>query len=96
MSAEIGPNQAPQISQLQREVIVLADRDDAGIKMVDQALELGWSVAFPEWADGIKDVNDAVKHYGRLYTLYSIINSKESNNLKIQLRMRKWFKKEEE
>ena len=64
--------------------------------MVDQALELGWSVAFPEWADGIKDVNDAVKHYGRLYTLYSIINSKESNNLKIQLRMRKWFKKEEE
>jgi hypothetical protein len=96
MSAEIGPTQAPQISQLQREVIVLADRDDAGVKMVEQALELGWSVAFPEWKEGIKDVNDAVNRYGRLYTLFSIINSKESNNLKIQLRMRKWFKKEEE
>lgn len=96
MSAEIGPSQVPQISQLQREIIVLADRDDAGIKMVEQALELGWSVAFPEWEEGIKDVNDAVNRYGRLYTLYSIINSKESNNLKIQLKLRKWFKKEEQ
>jgi hypothetical protein len=96
MSAEIGPAQSPQISQLQREVIVLADRDDAGVKLVEQALELGWSVAFPEWEEGIKDVNDAVKRYGRLYTLYSIINSKESNNLKIQLKLRKWFKKEEQ
>jgi len=31
-----------------------------------------------------------------LYTLYSILNTKESNNLKIQLRARKWFKKEEQ
>ena len=83
------------ISQLQREVIVLADRDDAGYRLVEQALEYGWSVAFPEWSDGIKDANDAVVHYGKLYTLYSIISSKESNNLKIQLRARKWFKKEE-
>ena len=94
MSAEISASQHALISQLQREVIVIADRDDAGIRMVEQALEFGWSVAFPDWADGIKDVNDAVKHYGRLYTLYSIINSKESNNLKIQLQSRKWFKKE--
>jgi hypothetical protein len=96
MSAEIGASQHALISQLQREVIVLADRDDAGMKLVEQALEFGWSVAFPEWADGIKDVNDAVKHYGRLYTLYSIINNKESNNLKIQLKLRKWFKKDEQ
>lgn len=96
MSAEIGTAQAAQINQLQREVIVLADRDDAGIKMVEQAAELGWSVAFPDWEEGIKDVNDAIKKYGRLYTLHSIISSKESNNLKIQLQMRKWFKKEEQ
>jgi hypothetical protein len=96
MSAEIGPSQHALISQLQREVIVLADRDEAGYRMVEQALEYGWSVAFPEWADGIKDANEAVIKYGKLYTLYSIINSKESNNLKIQLRARKWFKKEQE
>lgn len=96
MSAEISASQHSLISQLQREVIVLADRDEAGYRMVEQALEYGWSVSFPDWADGIKDANDAVVHYGKLYTLYSIINSKESNNLKIQLRARKWFKKEAE
>jgi hypothetical protein len=96
MSAEIGVSQHALISQLQREVIVVADRDDAGYRMVEQALEYGWSVAFPEWTEGVKDVNDAVIKYGKLYTLYSIISSKESNNLKIQLQARKWFKKEEE
>ena len=96
MSAEIGASQHALISQLQREVIVLADRDDSGYKMVEQALEYGWSVAFPDWDDGIKDANDATRHYGKLYTLYSIISSKESNNLKIQLRARNWFKKETE
>lgn len=96
MSAEISASQHALISQLQREVIVLADRDDAGYRMVEQALEYGWSVAFPEWAEGIKDANDAIKQYGKLYTLYSIISTKESNNLKIQLRARNWFKKEAE
>jgi hypothetical protein len=96
MSAEIGASQHALISQLQREVIVLADRDESGYKMVEQALEYGWSVAFPEWDDGIKDANDATRRYGKLYTLYSIISSKESNNLKIQLRARNWFKKETE
>jgi len=96
MSAEIGASQHALISQLQREVIVLADRDDSGYKMVEQALAYGWSVAFPEWGEGIKDANDAVKNYGRLYTLYSIISTRESNNLKIQLRARNWFKKEQQ
>lgn len=96
MSAEIGASQHALINQLQREVIVLPDRDDAGIKMAEQALEYGWSVSFPEWEAGIKDVNEAINRYGRLYTLYSIINSKESNSLKIQLKIKKWFKKEEQ
>lgn len=96
MSAEISASQHALISQLQKEVIVVADRDDTGYRMVEQALEYGWSVAFPEWVDGVKDVNDAVIKYGKLYTLYSILSTKESNNLKIQLKSRKWFKKEEE
>jgi hypothetical protein len=96
MSAEISASQHALISRLQREVIVLADRDEAGSRMVEQALEYGWSVAFPEWGEGIKDANDAVRQYGKLYTLYTIINTKESNNLKIQLLSRKWFKKEEQ
>lgn len=95
-SSEVGASQRLLIDQLGKQVVIVPDRDHDGPKMIEQALEFGWSVAFPEWPDGIKDVNDAVKKYGRLYALYMITSNIESNNLKIQLRMRKWFKKEEE
>lgn len=91
MSNEISPQQKHLISKLQREVVVMPDRDKPGLKLIEQALEWGWSVSFPEWEPGIKDINDAVKRYGKLYALWSIVDSKESNNLKIQLRMKKWI-----
>ena len=92
--SEVGPVQQTLINQLQREVIVVPDRDQAGSKLVEQALEFGWSVSFPEWGYGVKDINDACQQYGRLYTLYAIVQAKESNGLKIQLRSRTWFPKE--
>lgn len=96
MSSEVGSVQRQLIDQLKREVIVIPDRDHDGPKVVKQALEFGWSVSFPEWSDGIKDINDAIKAYGRLYTLYAIIKNKESNGLKIQLKAKSWFPKEEQ
>jgi hypothetical protein len=45
----------------------------------------------PEWPEGVKDVNDSVRQCGKLYTLWSIANNKESMALKIQLRMKKWL-----
>ena len=92
-SAEVGDSQRALINRLQRQVIVLPDRDQAGHRLIEQALELGWSVSFPVWGDGVKDVNDAVKKFGRLYTLWSIVHHSESNALKIQLRMKKWLAK---
>jgi hypothetical protein len=91
MSNEIGPQQKNLISRLQREIIVVPDRDAAGIKMLEQAIEWGWSVSMPDWETGIKDLNDAVKKYGKLYALWSILKAKESMALKIQLRMKKWI-----
>jgi hypothetical protein len=91
MSNEIGPQQKHLISRLQREVIVVPDRDKAGLKMIEQAVEWGWSVSMPDWEQDIKDINDAVKRYGKLYTFWSIIKAKESMPLKIQLRMKKWI-----
>ena len=96
LGSEISEQQRNQINQLQREVIVLPDRDRAGSKLIDQAVEYGWSVSFPDWDHSVKDANDAMIKYGRLYTLWSILNSKESNNLKIQLIARKWINKEKE
>ena len=91
MSNELGPKQIQQINNLRKEVIVIPDKDQAGLKMIEQALELNWSVSMPDWPDGIKDINDAVKVYGKIYTLLKVLESKESMPLKIQLRMKKWI-----
>jgi DNA primase len=91
MSNEVGPQQIALLNQLQREIVVVPDRDPSGLKLAEQAIELGWSVSMPDWPDGVKDVNDAVRLCGKLYTLWSIASSKESMPLKIQLRMKKWL-----
>ena len=92
MTNEIGPQQALLLKQLNREIIVVPDKDKAGIKMAAQAADLGFSVGFPDWPDGIKDINDAVKILGKLSAMKYIIDSKETNILKIQLKIKSWIK----
>ena len=90
LGSEIKDQQALLINKVGKEVIVVPDKDEAGAKLIDQAIELGWSVSLPDWADSVNDIGDAVAKYGRLYTLYSIVNNAESNELKIRLRSKKW------
>lgn len=89
--SEINDQQAMLLNRLAKDVIVVPDRDSAGSKLVEQAIELGWSVSLPSWDSDINDIGDAVSKYGRLYTLYSIANAAESSPLKIRLRAKKWF-----
>jgi len=91
LGSEIKDQQALLINRLNKDVIVVPDRDAAGHKLVNQAIELGWQVSMPEWAPDINDVGDAVLRYGRLYTLHSIVTAAESSSLKIKLRAKKWF-----
>ena len=91
MSNEASQQQISLLKQLQKEVVVVPDKDQAGIKLVEQAIENGWSVSMPDWPEGCKDINDVVKNYGKIYALYSIVAAKESMPLKIQLRMKKWI-----
>jgi Toprim-like len=81
--------QADIIDSLGREVIVVPDNDRAGAKLVEQAIEYGWSVSFPIWLETCKDISEAVIKYGRLYTLKAIIDGKESSKVKIELKKRK-------
>lgn len=76
------------------EIIILPDRDVAGMKIVEQVVneKLPFSVSFPNWDREIKDAEDAVKKYGRLYTIYTIINSKESDPMKIKMKEKAWLK----
>ncbi len=91
MGSEIKDQQALLINRLNREVIVVPDRDEAGSKLIERAIDLGWSVSMPKWEAGIKDISDAVKKYGKLYTLHSIVGAVESSPLKIRLGAKKWF-----
>ena len=94
LGAEIKDSQNWLLKQLGKEIVLVPDRDHEGLRTVEQAIEFGWSVSMPDWPTGVKDVNDAVIKLGRLATLYLITSAKESNNLKIQLRAKKWFKEE--
>ncbi len=96
MSQEVGPQQRSLIDRLQKEVIVVPDRDHEGPKIVEQAIEFGWSVSFPDWPDGVKDINDSIRQHGRLYTLYNILANKEKSALKIQLLAKNWFPKDKQ
>ena len=92
LGAEIKAGQHILINQLQREVVLVPDRDQAGLEIVEQAINLGWSVSMPDWAPGIKDVNDAVLFYGKITTLWMILNNKLNTELKIRLRLKNWVK----
>jgi hypothetical protein len=89
--SEISDQQAMLLNRLQKQIIVVPDRDKAGSKLVERAIELGYSVSMPEWADDINDIGDAVQRYSRLYTLHSIATSADDSALKIRLRAKKWF-----
>ena len=85
MHNTINDRQAQLIRNLGKEVIVVPDQDKAGLELVDRAVELGWSVSIPPWAPYIKDVNDAVCHYGKLTTVLSIFENRVSGSIKIKL-----------
>jgi len=86
LGSEVNDIQRDLINGLNRQVIVVPDRDAPGQKLINQAIDFGWSVAFPEWERDVKDVADAVSRYGRLFVLQSILKSTESNKLKIDLK----------
>ena len=93
LHAEINDAQVRLIRSLGREVIVVPDQDEAGMRLVDRAVELGWAVSMPEWPTGVKDVNDAVICMGRLGTLLTIMQAQETSKIKIELRKKQLVKR---
>jgi hypothetical protein len=92
LHADINDAQARLIRSLDREVIVVPDQDAAGMRLVDRAVELGWSVSMPEWPADVKDANDAVIRWGRVATVITIMQARETSPIKIELRKRQLSK----
>jgi DNA primase len=89
---DISDAQARLIRSLGKEITVIPDQDSAGVELIDRAMELGWAVSIPQWED-CKDVNDAVKKYGRLGTLLTIMQARETSRIKIELRKKALVKR---
>lgn len=85
----INDDQSSILSDLNRKIIFVPDRDKTGLKSCNRALELGYSVSIPNWDSSIKDVNDAVLKYGKLPTLLSILQSATTSKVKVELNRRK-------
>lgn len=92
MGSEIKVQHDWALKRLNKQIVLVPDRDHEGPKSVERAMELGWAVSMPEWPDGVKDINDAIVKLGRVATLWLITDAIETYNLKIELRSRAWFK----
>ena len=93
MHSTVSDLQARLIRNLGKEIIVVPDQDRAGLELIDRAVELGWSVSVPDWGPGVKDVNDAVIKFGKLATLLTIMQSRETSRIKIELRKKNLVKR---
>jgi DNA primase len=89
MHDDISNEQAQLLSSLNKKIIVVPDRDKTGMKIIDRALELGYSVSLPNWDTGVKDTNDAVIKYGKLPTLLSILQNATMSKIKLELQRKK-------
>lgn len=93
---ECSEQQADLIDNLGKEVIVVPDFDQhinkygkrvwPGATLIDRAIQYGWTVSFPVWSGKCKDVNSAVLEFGKLFTLKSILDGRQTSRLKIELK----------
>ena len=93
MHNTISDSQARLIRSLGKQITVVPDQDRAGLELIDRAVELGWAVSIPNWPAHIKDVNDAVVQLGRLGTLLTIMQSRETSKIKIEIRKKQLVKR---
>ena len=71
----------------------MPDQDTAGVALIDRAIELGWSVSIPNWPEDVKDINDAVIKLGRLATLMTIMQARQTSRIKIEIRKKQLVKR---
>ena len=89
LTNEVSELQARIINSIGKQVIVIPDQDKAGTVLIDQARDLGWSIAFPTWDSNVKDCADAVSKYGKLFVVVDAIMTATTNPAKIEIEKRK-------
>ncbi len=91
---EISPKQEALLRRQGKQVIVIGDADKAGVKLMDSALEKGFAVSPVKWDNGIKDINEAVKTYGKIGVLARILYSSTTNKITAKMAMKEIYNDE--
>lgn len=68
---EFSPQQILHLRRSHRPIVIIPDRFGSGNVLAKQAIREGWSVATPDIGD-CKDMDEAVRKYGKLYVINSI------------------------
>lgn len=74
LGSKMSPHQLHWINRSRRPKVIIPDRYGDGHLLAEQGLELGWSVSTPDWGSDVKDTNEAIMCYGKVFTMMSIRN----------------------
>ncbi len=81
----ITPYQIEWLNRSRREKIYIPDKFGDGMPAAVQALKQGWYISTPDIGANCKDMSEAVKKYGKMYVLKSIIEKKVKGDMAEQL-----------
>lgn len=87
--------QVEVLQKTHKQKIIVPDFNGDSAKLIEIGLDLGWSVAFPDFGDDVKDVTESVTKNGRLYTVKTIcdnIYSGDSAKIKFLMDRNKYKK----
>jgi len=71
-----------------RKIIVVPDQQKDGSNLINIAQNNQWYISTPDWDYDVKDAMQAVKRYGRLYTIEDIVNNCHKNYMKANIMVR--------
>lgn len=80
-------NQAKKeiLHKTRRRIIFVIDRDSNGGALGNDVIEQGWELTFVD--PRAKDVNDSIQKFGKLFTVFSLINNASNKISKIESKM---------
>ncbi len=71
---KLSSQQVELLDRSPRKKVIVPDRKGDSKKLAEDAIRQGWGVSVPNWG-GAKDVDEAVRRYGRLYVAKAVVDN---------------------
>jgi hypothetical protein len=65
--------QIKMLNQINKNKVIVPDRDDSTLTMLNKGIEQGWGYSAPKSLRSCKDVTEAIQRYGKLFTVHEIM-----------------------